>query len=248
MNELETKEKSLEIIKKLISFSYSQLFDIAPLERDLTNLHLHCPQIAEPLIGMMFCAIMLGKKSDAITCANKLQNFKIEVTDSLEMLYIDCLIGIGEFEKARVLISARMDNVEQNLDLFYSVVVKYALYTGDLYILANLAKYPEVYDEDPLLFDFAQKYCDGINNKHYNAILKIIYDTVGNIICSKEYLLHDDGNIQLCLYTTANIEDNLKFQDLIFNKIDGYYTSMQEEVKREVFIRLDNVNLHPSWW
>ncbi len=248
MNDIEAKEKVLEIIKQLITFSYSQIFDISPLERDLSIIHMNNPNIAEPLIGMMFCAIMLGKKDQAIDCGNKAWNIKNNLPDNIEMLYADCLINVGEFEKARILISAKMDNLEENLDLFFNTVVKYALYTGELYILDNLAKYPEIYMSEPLLFDFAKKYYTGINNKHYHAILKIINDTVGKSVCSVEYLLHNDGNIQLCLYTSSSIEENNKNQDIIFEKIDGYYLSMQEKIKREIFIRLDNINIHPQWW
>ena len=117
-----------------------------------------------------------------------------------------------------------------------------------LYILNNLAKDPENYASDPLLFNFAENNYDGMPNKHYKAILKIIYDTVGNILCTTEYLNHPDGGIQLCLYTSANTEENLRLQGIIFEKINGYYASMQESNSKSVYVRLENINLHPAWW
>ena len=80
------------------------------------------------------------------------------------------------------------------------------------------------------------------------AILKIINDTIGYSVCTTEYLVHDNGSIQLCLYTSENAEDNLKKQDLIFEKIKSYYLSMQENPAEDIFIRLENIKLHPSWW
>lgn len=248
MSNFEVEDKSVEIIKNLIAIPYSQIFDIAPAERDLTNLHTQYPNEISPLIGMMFCAIMLGNKAKAVEYGNEIWNIGVDTADNLEMLYADCLLNIGDFEKARVLISARMDNVEENIDLFYNTVIKYALCTGDLYIMKNLAQDPEIFMSDPYLFRFAEMNCEGVPNKHYKAILRIIYDTLNNSLCTVEYLNHPDGGLQLCLYTSANMEENAKLQDIIFEKINGYYASMQEENPKNVYVRLENVNLHPAWW
>ena len=66
MNDINVKENAINIIKNLVQLAYSQIFEISPLERELTNLHLQNQNVAEPLIGMMFCEIMLGNKSQAI--------------------------------------------------------------------------------------------------------------------------------------------------------------------------------------
>ena len=248
MNNAEIVANSENIIKKLASYSYSQIFDIAPAERDLLGLHTQAPQIAEPLVGLLLCSVMFGNKQQAKDYANKIWQLGVTLSDSLEMLYADMLINIGEFDKAATLISARMDDMEKNLDLFYTAVVKYALCTGELYILNNLANYPEVFVQEPNLFYFAQKYFEGMPNKHFKAILKIIYDFTESILCTTEYLNHPDGGIQFCLYTSANAQENEKLQRIIAEKIEGYYTSMQETNNHEVHIRLENINLHPAWW
>lgn len=248
MTEIDVKKKTEEIIKKLVKLPYSEIFQISPIERDLTNLHLEHPSIPEPLLGMMFCSIMLGNKQNAINVANKIWNTESKLPDVLEMLYSDCLINIGEFEKAQILINSKMDNVQKYLNIFYGTLVKYALFTGNIYILNNLANDPEIYITEPPLFDFAAKYYEGINNKHYNAILKIIYDTVGAFICTMEYLINTEGTMQLCLYTTANTEENTNLQKLIYEKINGYYLSMQEDTRNDISVRLQNINLHPAWW
>ena len=197
MSDIEIKASAETIIKNLASYSYSQIFDITPAERDLVGLHIQAPLVVEPLIGLMFCSIMLGNKQQAVDYAHKIWNISATLSDSLEMLYADMLINIGEFEKAEALISARMDDMEKNLDLFYSTVVKYALCTGELYILNNLSEYPEVYMTEPALFYFAQRNYEGMPLKHYKAILKIIYDTLGNTLCTTEYKIDSESNIQL---------------------------------------------------
>ena len=137
---------------------------------------------------------------------------------------------------------------KKNLDLFYSTVVKYALCTGELYILNNLSEYPEVYMTEPALFYFAQRNYEGMPLKHYKAVLKIIYDTLGNTLCTTEYKIDSENNIQLCLYTSADALENSRLQKSISEKIKGYYASMQEDNGNELCIRIENINLHPAWW
>ena len=248
MADIDIREQASQIIDQLVNTSYSQIFDISPLERDLNVMHMNNPNIAEPLIGMMFCSIMLGNKPLAIEYGNKIWHLHQELEDEIEMLYADCLINVGLFEKAQNLISEKMNDVKKNIELYYTTVVKYALYTGDLYILNNLAQYPQIYNADPLLFDFAEKYYTGINNKHYNAILKIINDTVGNAICTTEYSVLEDNHIELNLYTSTNTEENIKNQTLIADKINSYYLSMQEQNNNDISVTIENINLHTEWW
>ena len=248
MNDVEIKKDAIELIKKLVLLPYSQIFEISPIEQELINLHSQDQNIAEPLIGMMFCAIMSGNKSKAIEYGNKIWNIKQELDDEIEMLYTDCLINVNNFEKAEFLISNKMNDVKKNLELFYTTVVKYALYTGNLYILTNLAKNPEIYISDLPLFDFAKKYYTGMNNKHYIAILKIIGNTISKSLCTTEYSINENGSIQFHLYTSDDAQENLKKQNIILKKINGYYLSMQETPLQDISISIQNIKLHPSWW
>ena len=52
----------------------------------------------------------------------------INFPDNLEMLYADCLINVGEFEKAQTLISSRMEDVEENLETFYNNIITFILF------------------------------------------------------------------------------------------------------------------------
>ena len=248
MSDIETKTNAENIIKNLATYSYSQIFDIAPAERDLLGMHIQYPNLVEPLIGLLFCSVMLGKKQQAKEYALKIWNLGASLNDSLEMLYSDMLINIGEFEKAATLISARMDDMENNLNLFYMTVIKYALYTGELYILNNLANYPEVYITDTNLFYFAQRHFEGMPNTLYKGVLQIIYDTLGDLLCTTEYMKYADGGIQFCLYTSADVIENNKLHKILTDKINAYYTSMHEKVNQEIHFTIENINLHPAWW
>ena len=247
MNEAEIKEKSITILENLVTIPYSEIFQISPAQRDLLNLHMQAQNLVEPLIALMFSSIMLGNKNQAKEYANKAWNIGGQLTSNIEMLYVDSLINIGESEKAKIILQTKMENLEENLNNYFNAVVKYSLYTGELYILENLAQNPKIYITEPPLFNFAKKYASGLSNKHYCTMLKIIYDVLRDNLCAVEYMNHPKG-LQMCLYTSLNTENNLNVQHTILDKIKGYYISMQENYHQDVFVRLENVNLHPSWW
>ena len=247
MNEAEIKNKSIEMLENLVGIPYSEIFQISPAQRDFLNMHIQAPNLPEPLIGLVFSTLMLGNKIQAKDYANRLWNIGGELSNSLEMLYTDCLVNLGEFEKVKIILQDKMNDIEKNLEDYFTVLAKYCLYTGEFYILDNLAKNPKIYMAEPPLFDFSQKHSSGMPNKHYCTILKIIYEVLGDNLCTVEYMNHPMG-IQMCLYTPLNADENAKAQSIILEKIRGYYISMQEEYQQEVFVRIENINLHPSWW
>ena len=247
MSDMEIKEKSIKMIEDLVKLPYSEIFQISPIQRDLLNMHMQAPQLIEPLIGLTFCSIMLGYSNQARDYVNKAWNIGGQLPDMLEMFYTDCLLNLKEFEKAKLILQDKMADPEKNLRGFFNVVAKYSLYTGELYILDNISQDEDIYLTEPALFNFAKKYSSGLNNKHYHTVLNIIYEVLGEKLCVLEYMNHDSG-IQMCLYTSLNAEENIKAQRIILEKINGYYLSMQEQYEQDVFIRLENVNLHPAWW
>jgi hypothetical protein len=168
MSDDNVKKLSDEIIKKLITYSYSQIFDITPAERELTNLHIQSPNSVEPLIGMMFCSIMLGNRKNAFTLGNEIWNIGGEISDELEVLYTDCLINIGEFEKAKILtrVNPHALLLTVAVDKFYKKDQTNKLLTKiyDLYLLSCSLKNTKIIDKKQLLeaqYNFA--WAQGVN-------------------------------------------------------------------------------------
>ena len=51
----------------------------------------------------------------------------------------------------------------------------------------------------------------------------------------------------MLLYTSAEREQNEQLQNQMFDKIDGYFASMQVEPLDDLYLKLLNIKLHPAW-
>ena len=243
----EVKKQTREIINELLKYSYAQIFDIAPAEQQLKNIYQNSENSIEPLIGLMFANLMLGNRSTAVGLGEKIWSIGGELSPFFELIYSDCLLNIGEIEKVGILLQSRLNNIGENLTHFYSVMVKYALLSGNLALLKQIGEYPNVYEQEPTLFDFASNHAFNLSVKDYRAILKIIADNMGKYICSIEYVMYKEKGVELVLYTSESVEQNDALLEKLFEKIDGYYMSMQQPPLKDFFIKALNIKLHPAW-
>lgn len=247
MEHEEVKQKARKIINELLEYPYSQIFDISPAEQNLKALYQESPNSIEPLIGLMFANIMLGNRQTAVGLGDKIWGIGGELSDFFELIYTDCLLNIGEIDKAGILLQSRLNNIGENLKRFYSVMVKYALLSGNLMLLKQIGEYPNIYTQEPTLFDFANNHALNMSVKDYRAILEIISENVGKCLCSVEYAMYPGKGVELLLYTSEGVEQNDIILKQIFEKIDGYHLSMQQPALMDFFIRILNIKLHPAW-
>ena len=247
MEHEEVKKQTREILNELLTYPYAQIFDIAPAEQQLKNIYQNSENALEPLIGLMFANLMLGNRSTAVGLGEKIWGIGGELSPFFELIYSDCLLNVGEIEKAGILLQSRLNNIGENLTHFYSVMVKYALLSGNLSLLKRIGEYPDIYNQEATLFDFANNHAFNLSVKDYRAILKIITDNVGQYLCSVEYVMYKEKGVELVLYTSENVDQNNSLLEKIFEKIDGYYLSMQQPPLTDFFIKILNIKLHPAW-
>ncbi len=247
MENSEIKKQAYEILTELLHYSFSQIFDIAPAEQKLKNLLQENPSSIEVLIGLVFCNIMLGKPKEARELSDKTWNIGGELSPTFELVYTDCLLNLGLVEKAGILLESRLQNIGDNIKYFYMVMVKYALLSGDLALLQNIGEYPGMYDREPTLFNFANEHAFNMTSKDYKAVIRTILESTKDILCAVEYGMFDNEGIELMLYTTESNEQNEKLEEQLFEKLDGYFLSVQKEPFHDLFIEMSNIKLHTPW-
>ena len=247
MDKDEIKKQTREIINELVEYPFSQAIDILPAEQKLKALNQQLPNAIEPLIGLLFVDVMLGKRQEALTLVNTLWSIGGDLSSFFELIFEDCLLNLGEVDKAGILMQSRLANIRENLGHFYQVMVKYALISGDLALLKKIGDYPEAYEQEMELFEFAANHAFDLSIKDYRAIWKIVLDNLKDCLCAWEYKLHPGDEIELLLYTSAEREQNEQLQNQMFDKIDGYFASMQVEPLDDLYLKLLNIKLHPAW-
>ncbi len=247
MDKQDAIKQAQGVLNELLRYSFSQIFDIAPAEKKLNDLLLENPDTIEILIGLVFCNIMLGKPSEARVLSDKTWSIGGDLSPFFELVYTDCLLNLGEVEKAGILLQSRLNNIGDNIQHFYMVMVKYALLSGNLVLLKQIGEYPDMYERESVLFDFANEHALNSSVKDYRAVIQTILDNTKDTLCAFEYGMYPGEGIELILYTNEDAEQNSKKEEMLFDKIDGYFLSMESSPFEDLFIEIENIKLHPSW-
>lgn len=247
MDAIEIAKQARAIINDLVEYPFAQAIDILPAENKLKQLHQQYPQAIEPLIGLMFANIMLGQRQIALELGQKIWSIGGELSDFFELILEDCLLNLAEVDKAGILLQSRLNNIRDNLQHFYLVMVKYALFSGNLALVKRIGDYPEVYDQEMELFEFAANHAFDFSVEDYRAILKIMRDNLKDCLCAWEYKIHEGDEVELIFYTSAEAEQNTHLQEQILAKITGYFASMQRPLLDDLYLKILNIKLHPSW-
>ncbi len=247
MEKEEARKQARLIIDELLEYPFSQTFDILPAEQKLKEIYRQCPDSINALIGLMLVNIMLGNPSNALALSNKIWSLGGELSSFFELIYCDNLLNLGEVEKAGILLQDRLNHIRDNLQSFYMVMVKYALLSGQLSLLKQIGEYPEVYEQERPLFDFAAEHALNMSVKDYRAVIKIMTDNLKNCLCAWEYALHEGEGVELLLYTSLDVPQNAAMQEQLLEKINGYFLSMQQPPLDDLFFRMFNIKLHPAW-
>lgn len=247
MDKEEIKKQTREIINELIEFPFSQAIDILPAEQKLKILHQDNPQAIEPLIGLMFANIMLGNRQLALGLGDKIWSIGGDISSFFELIFSDCLLNLGEFDRAGILLQSRFDNIRSNLKHFYMVMVKYTIISGNLALLKQIGDYPEVYEQERELFEFAANHAFDKSVNDYRAIWQILKNNLKECLCAWEYKLHENDEIEILFYTSYDVVQNSKLQNTIFEKLDGYFASTQNDPLDDLYLKFLNIKLHPAW-
>ena len=246
MEQADVRKHARALIDELLKYSCAQIFDIAPTEQKLKKLQQAQPELIEPLIGLMLAAIMQGNLLMAFRLSEHIWQMGGRLSLFFELLYADCLLNIGEVSRAEILLSDRLSNIGPNLDVFYMVMVKYALLSGKLALLQQIGDYPNIYEQEKVLFDFAKAHALNSTAKDFRAIMSILRDNLKDVLCAVEYVMYSDG-LELVFYTNTNTDQNKALTDQITEKINGYFLSIQKPPFRDFYFKILNIKLHDAW-
>ncbi len=247
MEHQEAKQQARAIINDLLTYSFAEVFDIAPAEQKLKALYQQAPEAIEPLIGLVLANIMLGNRSTALGLSDKIWQMGGELSSFFELIYADCLINLGDAERAGILLADRFGYLQDNLEHFYPVLVRYALLTGKLAVLKEIGDYPNMYEQEPVLFNFANDHAFDLSLKDYRAVLQILKDNLSDCLCAFEYRMYPYQGLELLWYTSLDVPQNEARLRVIQQKMDGYFASMHQPPLKDLMIKLPNIKLHPAW-
>lgn len=207
---------------QLMDLPFSQIENIIQLEHSLYLEHNANPQDRLAIIGLLQAQIMLGNYEKALSFAYLLWDKGAGLTPTEEMLYINSLINLGLFDMAAQLLKPHMENLSQDIQKFFAVMVKFATMTGNIYALENLLMNPHAPYQDIEYAQLLSTIKEDNNVEYLKNILKIIFESLKNVLCACEYDISasEPQSLEIYLYIR---------QDK--NEIEETGKKLQEKIK-----------------
>ena len=239
------------LLEQLFLLNYNQSAEIMKIEQQIYAKMQINPNNIEGLITMMFEQNMLGNRSKSKALANKIWDIGGNISPYFEQIYIENLLNLGLVEMASILLKPRFEKLKENADEFYPVLAKFSVMTGNINLLERLSDIPEVYDDDELLFQFADVFRIGVYQEQFKNIQKLILENSADYLCSYEYNLYDDrGFPELEIELYVNFDDNFcsKIEDSLNAKIEAFWISSGRKPLRNISVVVKNIKTHESWY
>lgn len=209
----------------LNNLHYNQLEEISNLEK---QIYATLKQNTENVIGLIVLMqeqIMVGNQSRAKALAYKIWEIGGKLTPLAENIYICNLINVGLLEMAGILLKTRIDNMSDNFENFYSTILKYAIASGDMFLLEKITKLALNQPERQKIVDFINVNKNLNYVSHFQNIQKLIYDNTKDFVLSYEFNLYNDRgftDLEIVLYVNNDIQDINQFFEKLEMQIISY--------------------------
>ncbi len=238
------------LLEQLYRLDYNRGAEIIKIEQQIYAGMRTNPNNIEGLITMMFEQNMLGNRSKSKALAHKIWDIGGSISPYFEQVYIENLLNLGLVDMAGILLKPRFENLRENIEDFYPVLSKFSIITGNISLLERLSAFPGIYDDDPLLFDFADVYRVGNYQEQFKNIQKLVLENSADYLCAYEYELYDDrGFPELEIILYVNFDDAFcsKIEDSLAAKIEAFGISSGRKPLRNISVAVRNIKTHEAW-
>lgn len=248
-DEISIDEQFAQIFDDLLILDYSNIAKIQNLEKSLYTLLRNNPEHLVGLIILMQVQIMLGNRAKAKAIAYKIWEKGGDLIPAADFMYINNLINIGLLEMASVLLKTKFENLVNNINFYYPVMLKFSIMTGNLNLLekviANANKSINTRDIENLVISYKTlKYADNFKN-----IQRIVIEEAKESLCSYETLFFNDRNftdVEILLYTAGDAYDRYGLKQKIDNKVNAYFSSANQKKINNIVISVLDIKEHWS--
>ena len=179
-------EEYMRCLRLLQQYDYSRTAEIMEVEKQIYAVLKQNPENVNGLIVLMQEQIMLANHQRAKALAYKIWEIGGHLTVETENLYIQNLINIGLIEMAGVLLKTRFDNIGENIFSFYPVMLKYAIASGDAFLIEKINAADLAAPSRQMLVDFLNVNRQLNYTEHFSNLQKQLYERNKDIMLSYE--------------------------------------------------------------
>ncbi len=251
-NQLPEDENAVweDLLDELFALNYDQVQEILEVERKIYVELQQSPNNLSGLITLMYCQVMLGNREKAKTLGTRIWEIGGNLEAFFEFVYVENLLSLGMLDMALVLLKPRFENLRENLDLFYPSLTKFAVMTGNLTLLKRISEYPDLPEEEDILFELADVYGEAQYASVFKSIMKLILENVSEHQCSYEYELFDDRGfpeMMIVVYVNNDEAFRSRLQTIVEDKISALWTSMGYEQMNNIGVSIAAIQEHEGW-
>ena len=215
------------MLNKLYNLNLQDIYALQSIEQEAVLQLKQNPENVKGLIVLLKVEIMLGKSQKARAIANRIWSIGNKPEQELELNYIDSLLNLGLLEMASLLIKDHFINLQKDVNIYYPVLLKFAIMTGNVNLIEKIL----TYQDNKVIRDFIDVYKIQKYTEHFKHIQKIIIEEVKDIICIYNFNFYKDrgfSDLELVLYVESDNVD--KIWQNIDTKLDFYH--LTNKVKR----------------
>ena len=218
------------------------------VEQELYSVLEQVPDNVYGLIVLLKNQQMQGRGEKARQLAHKIWSIGGDITPYQECTYIGLLLSLGMLEMALTLLQPRFANLQDNIDLFAPVMIRFALLTGNLPLLSQILDMRN--DGSLQLFsEFIEVYQELEYGEHFTNIQRLIAETIREHRLGFDYKLYYDRgftDLSVTYYTDIPIASCKSATQEINQKIDGYCTSAGVKRLYNYEVKVCNIAERPS--
>ncbi len=228
--------------------SYQHLDVLQEIEQELYSVLAQAPDNVAGLIALLKNQQMQGRGEKARQLAHKIWSIGGDISPYQEYCYINLLLSLGMLDMALTLLQPRLSNLSDNVEVFASVMIRFALLTGNLPLLAQITATANDGSEQ-LFAEFINAYQELEYAEHFRNIQRLIADTLRNHRLGFDYQLYFDRgftDLSVTYYTDVPVGACASATKDLNQKIDDYHTSANIKRIYNYEVKIKNISESPS--
>lgn len=233
----------------LTEIEYSAKDDIMQIEQQAYENIREGGESLNALVVLATTQMMLGNRQKAIAIAYNIWDMGGHFDDYASLGYINLLINLGLFDLVSVFYKPKFENLEQNVDLYFYSMLKFALLSGDIMQMNRLLNYADENDAVALLFDFVEIYKEENYQEDFQQIMKIVFDKTKDVVCSFEYFIYDERentDIEVVVYVGKEVSDKETLESKIEADIEKYFAQAMKKRIYNLEITVEQISEHSA--
>lgn len=242
-------DEYMRCLRLLQQYDYSRTAEIMEVEKQIYAVLKQNPENVNGLIVLMQEQIMLGNHQRAKALAYKIWEIGGHLTVETENLYIQNLINIGLIEMAGVLLKTRFDNISENIFSFYPVMLKYAIASGDAFLIEKINAADLAAPSRQMLVDFLNVNRQLNYTEHFSNLQKQLYEQNKDIMLSYEINLYNDRgftDMEIVLYVSNDVLDVNKHYEKMEMQVISYCAVKKIKRINNLCFLVRPISSHPA--